>query len=103
MRQRIIVQLRERLSYLGRYELSEPDKCSLCNLESECSVHADVREIKELLDMLEGIDQIGHHVDDEGFTPRHIRAISRIVGMFNYSKESEQAIFEFADGLKRGL
>lgn len=100
MRQRIIKQLHKRMSYLKRIEPDELGECLSCSSEERCSAHIDMHEIKELLEMLEGIDQIGHHVDDKGFAPRHIRAISRIVGMFNYSKESERAIFEFADGLK---
>lgn len=46
------------------------------------------------------IDWMVRYMTEEGFGPRHLRAIKTIIGLMNENEESEQEILSFAERLK---
>lgn len=40
-----------------------------------------------------------NYLVEEEFSSEHLRALRRIIGLFNFNEESEQEIFNFADSL----
>lgn len=46
------------------------------------------------------IQELSDYLKEEDFPPEHLRAVMKIANYFNWSDESEKAIFEFAQSLK---
>ena len=52
--------------------------------------------VDNVLDKAAGLEWIVKYIKDEDFPPEHIRALQRIIMMFNQCLESEKKVFAFS-------